>query len=219
MSVFLNLKRTRVFQRLRNQQECRTWLLCSLRLAICKDIRLHVTQFLYDTMHELETFPDQGIRSWSNTQMKLYYAIQQNHICFYRAPDETSAQLVTAGIIASIMCNAELELCIGILASCEDKSISLMHQVYSFCKERIFMQEQSAYCLATNLVSVVTLSPSKWRASRCHLYIVLGMDTAMIEPIFFSHLVPLLQMSRARFVLCGSNGDSMCRIAQCPIVE
>jgi hypothetical protein len=219
MSAFLNLKHTRVYQRLRNQQECRMWLLCSLRIGICKDIRLYVTRFLYDIMHELETFPDQGIRSWSNTQMKLYYALQQTHICFYRAPNNNSTQIVIAGIIASIMCNATSEIRIGILTSCKDKSIELMNQIYCFSEEKVFMNAQTSCRIGTNLVSVVTFSPREWSMSKCHVYFVLGMDTATIEPIVFSHLFPLLQKSRARFVLCGADGDSMCRIAKCPIVE
>lgn len=218
MSVFLNLKRTRVFQRLRNQQECHMWLLCSLRLGICKDIRLHVTQFLYDTMHELETFPDQGIRSWSNTQMKLYYAIQQNSLCFYRAPNNDSAQIVIAGIIASIMCNATLEIRIGILTQYKGESDSIMTHIYSFLEERLFMKEQCASRIATSLVSVSSGVLTLQRSSI--EYDLIFLPYVMDDPVYlYKRIIPYLTMSDTRTVICGHIDTIFAKLANGPIVE
>lgn len=198
---------SKVYQWKRNKEESHWWLLCSMRLGLCKDIRLYMLSFLCDPIYEMEIQGDGTIRCWSETQLRLYRAVQDSNHVLFNAPPRSGTTTVLAGIVATMCLNATMlkkRWSIHITCVSMQRSHAFMGTLNGFLRstaldfirqtKEVFRQEFFSVC-CTPLVML--------HGSVFDMYI---LDNAndMNPAVFFRDIIPRVQIQDSKLLVCGA---------------
>lgn len=198
---------SKIYKWKQNKEEAKYWLLCALRLGICKDIRHYMLQFLCDPIYAMEVNENGPITCWSETQLRLYAAIQgeENYVLF-NTPPRSGVTTVLAGIVATMCLNATKSkrlLSIHISNVTTHGRSRFLKQVDNFLSSSsLDWKFKNNEVFQTEFFTVSGSYPRTSRGLAFDMYIVDNLEH--MDPAFlFKEILPHLQMSNAKVILCG----------------
>lgn len=195
----------KVYQWKRNKEESHWWLLCSIRLGLCKDIRFYMLSFLCDPIYEMEIDADGRIQCWSETQLRLYRAVQDSDFVLFKAPRRSGITTVLAGIVATMCLNAtRREKKLSIHITCES-----MQQSYAFMSRlNVFLQSTALYTIIQEVFETEFFKVSSTPLARLGGFFfdmyILDTATESQQDVFFREILPRVQMRESHLLVCGN---------------
>lgn len=187
-----------VFVWVRNVPETITWLLCSKRLPINKDIAKYMTKYLFDQKFLFD--PDSGI-TWMPQQLKAFQSIHEHDCTIVNVPTQGETIMCVAGIVASYLLRSK-DYDIAVYRNDKMSRTKIMKAVVAMIAGRREVLCENTRCIrikdCNNSVEILPYTDRSMKVSS----LIICIDTDKIEPrFFFKHLIPIVSVAGTR-VLC-----------------
>lgn len=185
---------------IRNKEECRMWLLCSLRLGIYNDIRRYLLRYLLDPVYNLDVIPTH------RSSDRMYRTMQKEQYALWKTDFRSGTTLGLISAVVNLVVNAttrERQLNINVTCASPDLLSSFLRTVFN----KLYFKN----CRVVKFIGGV-LETSFAHVSSCSHDNILphGYDIFIIDnvpwsksPLYDKSFILNHDQSKVQFFFCG----------------